>query len=232
MEMVPRLAGRCRPLVVEVAEALRRRHMVRSFDGRPVATGVVDRLVTDALRAPTAGNTRGTAWIVLDGPQTATYWEHTTTPGWRAASRRWPGLSRAPVAALALASPGAYVARYAEHDKSPDPAAHVPAAPGVLSEGGPALGAGPGAWPVPYWFGDAAFSAMALLVGATSEGLGTCFLGNFRGEAPLLAAVGVPEGWRLFGTVLLGHPDGRDHPSPSLARRGPSAAERVHRGRW
>ena len=85
---------------------------------------------------------------------------------------------------------------------------------------------------VPYWFGDAAFSTMTLLLGATDAGLGRCFLGNFRGEVALLGALGVPAGWRLFGAVLVGHPDGQDHRSPSLDRPGPSAADRLHRGRW
>jgi nitroreductase len=85
---------------------------------------------------------------------------------------------------------------------------------------------------VPYWFGDAAFATMALLLRATEAGLGACFLGSFRGEEALLGALGVPPDWRLFGTVLLGYPDGADHRSPSLSRPGPSAATRVHRGRW
>lgn len=206
---------------MELVEALRRRRMVRSFADRTVDPAVVDRLLARSLRAPTAGNTRGTAWLVLAGPdETATYWRHTTTSDWRRSSRRWAGLSRAPAVALSLASPAAYVARYAEPDKAAGAGA------------GPALGDDAGAWPVPYWFGDAAFAVMTLLLGATDEGLGACFLGNFRGEEPLLGALGVPGGWRLFGTVLLGHPDGYDRPSPSLARPGPSEGERVHRGRW
>ena len=60
----------------------------------------------------------------------------------------------------------------------------------------------------------------------------TSFLGNFRGEAGLLGALGVPPGWRLFGSVLLGHPDGADHPSASLDRAGPTPEERIHLGRW
>jgi nitroreductase len=203
---------------VELTEAVRRRRMVRSFSDRPLDPALVADLLADALRAPTAGNTRGTAWVVLEGPeQTASYWEHATTEGWRRGSARWPGLSRAPVVALSLAWPDAYLARYDEPDK---------AASGLGS------GGGAGAWPVPYWFADAAFAAMTLLLGATGAGLGACFLGNFRGEGPLLASLGVPEGWRLFGAVLLGHPDGRDHPSPSLSRQGPTDAQRVHRGRW
>jgi nitroreductase len=190
--------------------------MVRSFDDRPLDDRVVDALVADALRAPSAGNTGGTAWLVLTEPAPRTaYWEQTTTDDWRRHSRRWPGLSRAPVVALSLASPSAYLARYAEGDKA-----------------GSGLEQTEAEWPVPYWFGDAAFATMSLLLRAADEGIGACFLGNFRGEAAVLAALGVPAGWRLFGSVLLGHPDGDDHRSPSLDRPRPSPAERVHRNRW
>jgi nitroreductase len=73
---------------------------------------------------------------------------------------------------------------------------------------------------------------MTLLLGATDAGLGACFLGNFRGEESLLRALGAPAGWRVFGSVLLGHPDGADHRSSSLDRPGPDAADRVHYGTW
>lgn len=205
---------------MELVEAVRSRRMVRSFSDEPVPDQVVDELLALSLRAPSAGNTRGTAWVVLEGAdQVATYWAHTTTEEWRARSRRWPGLRRAPVIALSLTSPAAYLARYAEADK----------AGSGLGGGG---GGGESAWAVPYWFGDAAFSVMTLLLSVAPTGLGACFLGNFRGEQPLLAALGVPGGWRLFGAVLLGRPDGADHRSPSLDRPAPGIAERVHRGRW
>ena len=72
-----------------------------------------------ALRAPSAGNTGGTAWVILEGPaETALYWEATTDEAWRSTSARWPGLRRAPVILLAYASAEAYVARYAEADKA------------------------------------------------------------------------------------------------------------------
>lgn len=188
--------------------------MVRSFSGRPLDPQVVGLMLDRSLRAPTAGNARGTAWLALEGPeQTTTYWSHTTTDEWRRRSRRWPGLSRAPVVALSLVSPHEYVRRYDEPDKA----------------GG---GGGAATWPVPYWFGDAAFATMSLLLQATAEGLGACFLGNFRGEGPLLAALGVPNEWRLFGAVLLGRAGGPDPRSPSLDRPGPAPSARLHRGRW
>ncbi len=198
--------------------------MVRSFSERPVPAEILDRLLDDALRAPTAGNARGVAWVVLRGPEeTARYWSGATTEPWRASARRWAGLSRAPVIALALASPSAYVMRYREPDKA-RAAADVE------------LGNAEAAWPVPYWYGDAAFGVMTLLLGATSEGLGACFLGNFRQERTVLSALGVPEGWRLFGTVLLGYPDGGDPRSASLDRprsgTGAGLRTRLHYGSW
>jgi nitroreductase len=202
---------------MELHEAIRRRAMVRSFSSEPVDAGVVDRLLDAALRSPTAGNTGGTAWVVLEGPaQTSAYFDATTDEDWRRNYSSWSeGLQRAPVVLLAYASPEAYVARYAEPDKR---------------EAG--LGEDDGAWPMPYWYGDAAFGVMAVLLGAVDAGLGATILGTFRGEEELARRLDVPGGWRLFCAVLLGHPDGRDHRSASLDRPRPRRAARVHRGRW
>jgi nitroreductase len=202
---------------VELHDAIRRRAMVRSFSTEPVDPFVVDRLIGSALRSPTAGNTGGTAWVLLHGPEeTAVYFDATTDADWRASYRDWiDGLQRAPVVLLAYTAPHLYVSRYAEPDKS-----------------GAGLGDGADRWPVPYWYGDAAFGVMAVLLGAVDAGLGACILGTFRGEDELGDRLGVPSGWRLFCAVVLGHPDDRDHRSASLDRLRPSVAERVHRGRW
>jgi len=212
---------------MELDETVRRRRMVRSFDDRPLPAGLAHRLVRSTLRAPSAGNTQGTAWVLLEGPEeTARYWLAATTSDWRASARRWHGLSRAPVVAVSLASPGTYMARYAEGDK-------VASGLGMPGTEGTSMSAITGTrWAVPYWFADAAFCVHTLLLEATAEGLGACFLGNFRGEEGVLGALGVPAGWRLFGAVVLGYPDGHDHRSPSLTRSGPGVAARLHRGRW
>jgi len=202
---------------MELHEAIRRRTMVRSFSTEPVDPGVVDCLLRAALRSPTAGNTGGTAWVVLEGEaQTARYWEIATDQAWRQANpERFEGMRRAPVVLLAYACPAAYVARYAERDKD-DPRL------GVAVEG----------WPVPYWHGDAAFGVMTVLLGAVDAGLGACLLGSFRGEEALAGALHVPDGWVLFASVVLGHPDGDDHRSASLDRPLPAPSERIHRGGW
>lgn len=202
---------------MELHEAIRRRAMVRSFSAEPLGRDEVDLILKAALRSPTAGNTQGTAWIVLEGAdQTALYFDATTDATWRARHKEWSaGLARAPVVLLAYSSPDAYVDRYAEEDKV---------------AGG--LGASTSAWPVPYWVGDAAFGVMTVLLAAVDAGLGACVLGAFRGEAELAARLDVPAAWRLFCAVLLGHPDGADHRSASLDRDQPDPSERIHRGRW
>ena len=209
---------------MDLHEAIRRRAMVRSFATDPVDPAVLDSMMQAALRAPSAGNTAGTSWVILEGAaETALYWESTTDQAWRATSARSPGLRRAPVILLAYSSAEAYVARYAEPDK---------AASGPGDAAGPALALDAAEWPVPYWMGDAAFGVMTVLLCAVDAGLGACVLGNFRGEAALANALGVPPTWSLFCAVVLGHPDGQDHPSRSLDRPRPDPEQRIHRGSW
>jgi nitroreductase len=196
-------------------EVAARRRMVRSFSGRQLAPGVADRIVHRAASAPSAGNTGGWATVVLEGPgQTAPFWEATTTESWRSQSRRWPGLSRAPVVVVLFADPAAYLARYSAPDK---------AGSGLQIAD---------AWPIPYWFVDAGMAIMLLLLAAVEAGLGACFLGNFRGEADLRLALGVPGHLRYVGAVLVGEPAGEDPPSTSTARGGRRVDDVVHRGAW
>jgi nitroreductase len=201
---------------VELADVARRRRMVRGFSDTPVSPDILQGVLAVTVRSPSAGNTAGVDAVVLEGPdQTAPFWEATTTPQWRDRSRRWPGLSRAPVVVAFFVHPSAYGARYAEPDKA-----------GVMDP------VEVDDWPVPYWFVDGAFAAMMMLLAAVDAGLGACFLGNFRGEHELRLALGVPGDRRYLGAVLLGEPEGADPPSSSLARGRRSATEVFHRGHW
>lgn len=209
---------------MEFTDAVRRRRMVRSFSARPVPPAVLGALLDVALRGPSAGNTGGWDAVVLRGPaETSVFWEATTTPEWRATSRRWPGLAPAPVAVALFADPDAYRARYAEPDKKASGL-------GRHRQAGDLSGDDP--WPVPYWFVDTGFPALLLLLAAVDAGLGGCFLGNFRGEPTLSEALGVPDDRRYLGTVLIGEPAGDDPPSASLARGRRRSEEVVHWGRW
>jgi nitroreductase len=199
---------------MEITEAIRRRRMTRNFSGRPLPDGLVDRLLADALRAPSAGNTQGLEFVVLEGPaQTDQYWHATTDQAWRRDSRRYEGLRRAPVVVLAYADPDRYMDRYREPDKAPADGTDV-------------------TWVVPFWFVDIAFATMTLLLRAADEEIGAAFLGNFRGEADLRSVLGVPPSLAWMGAVLLGEAAEPDPPSSSLSRERRPFQEAVHRGRW
>ena len=199
---------------MELLHAIRRRHMVRDYEDRPVDPAVVDRLLEAATHAPSAGFTQGWAFVVLEGPeQTERFWRH-TLPAHERAGFRWPGLLRAPVLVLPLASEQAYLDRYAEPDK---------AATGL---------AVPGSWPVPYWQVDCAFATMLLLLAATDAGLGALFFSVGGGEDALLADLGVPADHRPIGVVTIGYPAAGDRPSSSVARGRRPLADVVHRGGW
>ena len=195
-----------------LSRILRSRHMVRSFAARPVDPGLVDTLVDLARRAPSAGNTQPWELLVLAGDDADRYW--TTTLGERRDRFRWQGLLRAPLLVIPYVRPDAYADRYAEPDK---------AATG--------LGAGPGSWPVPYWWVDGGALVENLLLAVTAAGLGACFFGQFDHEDAVRTVFGVPGDRRAIGTVAIGHPEA-DEPGRSAARRRPPLHEVVHRGRW
>lgn len=199
---------------MELGDVVRRRRMVRAFTDDPVAPELVDRLLDLARRAPSAGNSQGWHFVVLEGPeQTARFWD-VTLPAERRDRFGWPDLLRAPVLVLPIADPDAYVARYAEPDK---------AATG--------LGVDRQAWPVPYWVVDTAFATMTLLHAVVDAGLGALFFGIFREEDRLLRELGVPEGLRPIGAVAIGHP-APDAPGRSAQRPRRPLDEVVHRGGW
>jgi nitroreductase len=185
--------------------------MVRNFDSRPLAAELVERVVANALRGPSAGFTQGVELLVLEGPeQTGRYWD-ACFPAPRRSGFRWPGVLQAPLLIVALASRDAYLDRYAEADK------------GWIDRD-------PGRWPVAYWDVDAGFAALLAMLTAVDEGLGALFFRVFE-PAGLRAAFGVPPQFTPVGTVAIGHPL-VDEPSPSLARGRRPAAETVHRGGW
>ena len=199
---------------MEFAHVVRSRRMVRSFETTPVPADVLGRVLALASKVPAAGNTQGLDLVVLEGPETARYWDASLAPE-RRASFPWPGLLDAPVLIIPVGSPGAYVDRYGEDDKRKT-----------------GLGAGEQNWTVPYWYVDTAFSAMIALLAAIDEGLGALFFGQFEHEPAIKAALGIPADRRPVGTIALGYPDNEQRPSLSSQRPRRSLDEIVHRGGW
>lgn len=193
--------------------------MVRAFDAsRPLAPTEVDELLATACTAPSAGNTQGWHFVVLEGPeQTERFWS-VSLPAHRRASFGWPGLLDAPVLICPVGDPSAYVRRYAEDDKA--------------STG---LGEDVSAWSFPYWLTDTAFATMQLLLAAEDRSLGACFFGLFGREEAVRTGLNIPAGMCPIGMVALGHPapDPTSHRPGRSAKRPPRpAAEIVHRGGW
>ena len=203
---------------MEFAKVVRRRRMVRDYDpDRPVPPDVVERLLDHAVRAPSAGFTQGWGFLVLEMAADRERFWAATSPEQDAGSRgrgRWlAGMRRAPLIVVPHANRSAYLDRYAEPDK------------GWTDRD-------EGRWPVPYWFVDAGFAALLMLLTAVDAGLGACFFGiPPQRVTPYRAAFGVPDDFTPVGAITIGYP-APDHRSPSLSRGRRPVEQVVHRGRW
>lgn len=199
---------------MEFEHAVRQRRMVRSFTSEPVPVETVDEICDLARRAPTAGNTAGMDFLVLEGAGAAAYWD-VTLPAERRDGFAWPGLLTAPVLVVVWANLGGYLRRYREPDKERT-----------------GLGTGAEAWPVPYWFVDGGAAVMTMLLAAQDRGLGASFFGMFDHERAVRRRFGVPPDRRGVGTVAIGHPGGDDRPSSSTRRGRPPLDQVLHRSHW
>lgn len=199
---------------MEFAEVVRRRRMVRDYDpDRPVPPEVVDRLLDHAVRAPSAGFAQGWGFLVLDEPADRERFWAAATPD-RGGRDRWlAGMRRAPLIVVPHANRSAYLDRYAEPDKGWTDRAED-------------------RWPVPYWYVDAGFASLLMLLTVVDEGLGACFFGiPPERTAAYRAAFDVPAEFTPVGAITIGYraPDQR---SPSLRRGRRPVTEVVYRGRW
>ena len=198
---------------MEFQDVVRRRRMVRNFTGEPVEPAVRDRILGNALHAPSAGFSQGWAFLVLEtADDRERFWAATGGAGgepdtWLA------GMRRAPLIVVPMSCKDAYLDRYAEPDK------------GWTDRD-------EGRWPVPYWHIDTGMAALLMLLTAVDEGLGACFFGippeytvSFR------EAFGVPASYEPIGAVAIG-PRAADRLSPSLKRGRRQQDEVVHHGRW
>ena len=190
---------------------VRRRRMVRNYDpDRPVPPEVIDRIIDNGLRAPSAGFAQGWGFLVLD--------DAADIERFRAAARspaepdRWFAAQvRAPLLIVPLANKDAYLDRYAQADKG-------------HSDRSDAW------WPAPYWDIDTGFASLLMLLTAVDAGLGACFfglpadrVGTFRAE------FGVPAHYNPIGAISIGY---SDEPARDLSSRRRPRDEVVHRGRW
>lgn len=189
--------------------------MVRHFTDEAVADDVVEGILAAALRAPSAGYSQGYALLVIREPEDrAKFWAsqpRTEQGAWDPALRA--AIMRAPAVVAVLASKDVYLDRYARPDKGWTDRAES-------------------RWPVPYWYVDAGFLALLMLLASVDAGLGALLFGLIPEHIPAFrAAFGVPDDFDPVGCVAIGHED------PAAPRRDLRAARRpleelIHHGSW
>lgn len=198
---------------MQFQDVVDRRRMVRTYADQAVDPAIVERMLRNALHAPSAGFSQGWAFLLLNTPaDIARFWASTTPEG--GGEDPWSrGMRAAPVIIVALSCKRAYLDRYAEPDK------------GWTDRD-------ESRWPVPYWDVDTGMAALLILLTATDEGLGACFFGvppqrfdAFRAE------FGVPADHTPVGAITVGH-RAADRRSPSLRRGRRDVDAVVHRGGW
>ena len=195
---------------MEFQDVVRRRRMVRAFEDRPLPPEVVDRIVGNGLRAPSAGFSQGWAFLVLDQRDDLDrFWDAIST-----GESRHERVYAAPLIVVCFSHKDAYLDRYARPDK------------GWTDRD-------ESRWPAPYWHIDTGFAALLMLLTAVDAGLAALFFGVVPEKVgPLRDAFGVPAAYQPIGAVAVGHPAEGDVPSPSLALGRRPMEDVVHRGRW
>jgi nitroreductase len=184
--------------------------MVRAYDGQPVDDRALDRALDAALRAPSAGNTQGIAFVVVrDAARrravaAACGEDEAVARG----LPRW--VSTAPVLVVPCVRAADYRERYAEPDK--------------------ARSRPPEAWEVPWWWVDAGQALALLLCAVVDEGLAAGLLDVADRDA-LRTLLATPRDVVPLGVVTVGHP-APDRRSSSLARGWRPRPERVRAEHW
>lgn len=198
---------------MEFSEVVRRRRMVRAYDpNRPIPPEIRDRLLANALHAPSAGFSQGWGFLVLESSADREGFWSVTTDGGEPDS--WlSGMVAAPLLIVCFSHKSAYLDRYAEPDKGWTDRDEK-------------------RWPVPYWDIDTGMAALLILQTAVDEGLGACFFGLPAEHVdPLRDSFSVPADFSPIGVVSVGYRV-PDRPSPSLRRGRRGMDDVVHHGRW
>lgn len=198
---------------MEFQDVVRKRRMVRSFERRDLPADVVERILRNAQRAPSAGFSQGWAFLVFEGhAQTQQYWA-AVGPDDRDAFT-WQDLFNAPLLIVCLSNKSAYLDRYAEPDKGWTDRSELH-------------------WPAPYWDIDTGMAALLILLTAVDAGLGALFFGVPPEKVELLRSTfAIPPELQPIGTVAIGYARPNDPPSPSLKRGHRPSVDVIHRGRW
>jgi len=188
--------------------------MSRSFSDTAVDSAVIASCVDLANRSPSAGKTQGWHVLLLENGETHRYWD-VALPTDRRDSFAFPRLLKAPVIALSMCDPTAYLERYSESDKKAT-----------------GLGEGLEKWPAPYWTIDASFATMTFLLALEDAQLGALFFAHSN-ESALRHEFNIPDHIQILGTIAIGHPDpDNERPGRSARRVRRSVDSVIHQKNW
>jgi len=191
---------------VEFQDVVRRRRMVRRFQAdRPVPKEILDRILHNATRGPSAGFSQGQAFLVLEGEDLAKFW---------ALRPHGNGVSTAPLLIVPLSCKRVYLDRYAEPDK------------GWTDRD-------ESRWPVPFWHIDTGMATLLILQTVVDAGLGALYFGiQPEDVGPFRELYGVPDDHEPIGAIAIGYSD-EPAQSGSPKKRGRRSPEDVvHYGSW
>jgi nitroreductase len=191
---------------VEFQDVVRKRRMVRRFHAdRPVPAEVVDRILRNATRGPSAGFSQGQAFLVLEGEQLQKFW---------ALRPSGNGVSTAPLLIVPFAAKHVYLDRYAQPDKG-------------WTDRDEAR------WPVPFWFIDTGMATLLMLQTVVDEGLGALYFGIMPEDVqPFRELYGVPAEYEPIGAVAIGYSDEEKQSGSPTRRKRFDLDDVVHRGSW
>jgi nitroreductase len=196
---------------MEFQNVVRRRRMVRSYEpGRSVPPDVIDRIVRNGLRAPSAGFSQGWGFLVLDDPADIARFRDAVRP--EAQPEKWFAANvDAPLLIIPHSNKDAYLDRYARPDKG-------------LTDRSEAW------WPAPYWDIDTGFASLLMLLTAVDASLGACFFGIPPDRIDAFREVfAVPPQFHPIGVISVGY---SNEPPRDLSSQRKPRAETVYKGRW
>lgn len=195
---------------MDFTDVVRKRRMVRNYTSNPVSADSIERIVTAARRAPSAGFSQGQRFIVVtDDEMRRAIAEAADEPDY-VANGFDPWISSAPVHVVVCVREDDYHERYRENDKL--------------------VGGDEIEWPVPYWWVDAGAALMLVLLAAVDEGLAAGFVG-FHALPEIKEVLGIPDDVTPIGVVTIGHP-APDRRSGSLKRGRKPVEQTVFHDRW
>lgn len=195
---------------MEFGDVVRKRRMHRAYKKDSFPEETLQQILQTAIHAPSAGFTQGWAFVVVKNDETKRKLALAAGEDFYVGGGHAHFISGAPIVIVPCGSEARYIERYREPDKV-----------------GPV---GEIEFDLPWWLIDAAFASLLIMLAATDQGLGTCFVGAFDREQ-VREALGIPREYEPLALMPLGYPE-KDKLSPSLKRGRKPLPEVVHYERW